>query len=420
MAQLLYPTLWTRQPQTLVGIDWSNPLTQGLVGVVRPEFNREIFTGNVGTPQGGSNLSVVPDIQGRGLRAATTAATQGMDYPGTWPRINGNMSFLLVSRMYAAPVTNVRTAGTYAGSTSQSYGFSPTVANFRFLYVGAGNTLSVVTGAATDLAPHVHLLTVAGTSETMFMDGRRITNVTGPGAITAHVAADFIIEGDNAGGSSTTESVFLCAVWNRCLQDAEGTRISANPWQIFAPLPRRVWMGVSGGSSSGVGNADGVATADGVGKSLANSVGNADGVSTVAGVGKSLANSVGNADGIADVSGFAASLFDGVGNADGVGTAEAFAPSIASGVGNADGVGTAEAVSAPAVTIDSFYDRPSKRKEKYSQKREERDDRLQDILQMFEAKMEPPKIAPIVVQPVKAKPAFDYERDDEETLMALL
>src|SRR5574343_63566 len=41
--------------------------------------------------------------------------------------------------------------------------------------------------------------------------------------------------------------VYLAAVWNRALSSAEIKQLSANPWQLFKPVQRQIWVPVSAG-----------------------------------------------------------------------------------------------------------------------------------------------------------------------------
>lgn len=43
--------------------------------------------------------------------------------------------------------------------------------------------------------------------------------------------------------------VYLAAFWSRVLSDAEIKKLSINPWELFAPNPRKIWSAVSGGAS---------------------------------------------------------------------------------------------------------------------------------------------------------------------------
>ena len=47
--------------------------------------------------------------------------------------------------------------------------------------------------------------------------------------------------------------VGMAALWNRPLSKNEHLSLAQNPWQLFAPMPARMWMGIGGTPAAGVG-----------------------------------------------------------------------------------------------------------------------------------------------------------------------
>lgn len=91
----------------------------------------------------------------------------------------------------------------------------------------------------------------ANTAAYLAVDGVLLGTSAAPGvARTTTTGASYLAGsagGSSIGGAQTTN---LGAVWNRGLTQQEALSLSRNPWQIFAPPPRRLWVvGASTGLS---------------------------------------------------------------------------------------------------------------------------------------------------------------------------
>jgi hypothetical protein len=51
--------------------------------------------------------------------------------------------------------------------------------------------------------------------------------------------------GDAFWGTTATLKVYKAALYRRCFTDVECASLGRNPWQIFAPLQRRIWVSLS-------------------------------------------------------------------------------------------------------------------------------------------------------------------------------
>ena len=93
-----------------------------------------------------------------------------------------------------------------------------------------------------------------------------------------------------------------------------------------------------------VGTANGIATANGVGRSAFPSAGSAAGVASASGVGRSAFPSAGSCAGLATASGVGVALFPSIGSAAGIATANGVGVAAFPSAGNAPGVATASGV----------------------------------------------------------------------------
>lgn len=85
-----------------------------------------------------------------------------------------------------------------------------------------------------------------GVKQTLSVDTRTVSTLTN----TSQQARI----GNVAANARTTEvhddPLFLVVVWDRMLSEAEAKTVSANPWQLFRPIQRRIWVEVGGGGAT--------------------------------------------------------------------------------------------------------------------------------------------------------------------------
>lgn len=244
MATTINRTPWTSQPQQAVGIDWGNPITRGLVGWFTPFDN----CANSGS-------------------AIRTAKSYGVCANG-----QGSYGF---TKPLNAPVTLSRysifalTSGTVTTAERSSFGAGKSTAS-PILHVGhhsatskikmrvwcrsdaGSNPSDVFTSADVfDGKPHFAGLTYDGSTIRSYVDGN-------PDATNAFAGASFSFTHMALGASyrsgnvsvMSTHDVALGVLFDRQLTESEIRSLSQNPWQIFKPLPRRIF--VSSPATSGL------------------------------------------------------------------------------------------------------------------------------------------------------------------------
>lgn len=237
MPSVSQKTIRTTQPQTAVGIDWSNPITRGLVACL--DANRRVLiNGSETRPLTLSNPIRRASQQEYGSTTYQTAM-QAIKAP---PAASSNVTMLSLF----VPSTEVieRTYGqlgqTATGSSfSISSGDGATAGVVRFkVYLGSTRTIgaSQANAGVPNLAIARH---INGKSQNLWLNG---VKDAASGAFTGNSV------GFGYYGYQTTSSVgasILNAVWNCALTDAEIKSLSENPWQIFAPERRVIAFDVS-------------------------------------------------------------------------------------------------------------------------------------------------------------------------------
>ena len=124
------------------------------------------------------------------------------------------------------------------------------------------------------------------------------------------------------------------------LDDKELISLSLNPWQIFQPISRRIWVSVPAGGS--IGASSGTSTTAATGEAIINSVATSAGTSTTAATGEAIINSVATSAGTSTTAATAA-IPGSVGASSGTSTATATGEAIINSVATSAGTSTAAA-----------------------------------------------------------------------------
>lgn len=298
MSGLILPNQWTRQPQTPVQIDWSNPLTQGLIGAINAGAPVDTRVGTVpfvATAQGiGHNANGSSYLVTNATRPVGSAATifhlgnliqntagVGGHTGGIGTTSSGTQLFIIQNNNSGTtkPRALIRLVDAGGVSTAES------------ATLGAGVSSTAIEPWAA---------TYAGTaaSLTLYRNG---VNDTGGRANTAASGAATALNRVSLGGvdrgtdsfSPSGQITLLSLAWDRALSAAEIKALSANPWQIFKAQSRRIFAAAAASGSTGtvaVTNANDTSSASGtttvvgtVARTNANDTSTASGTTTVVG-----------------------------------------------------------------------------------------------------------------------------------------
>ena len=263
---LLRPSVWTQQPQQACEIDWSNPITQGLAIAVMPNANsaRELTLSTPSAKVGSPSNSV-------GSRGVASIGSGGANY----------FTFTDYDKYdLVGPITVIAVVDGISGGVSGGYLSKGPIdtANTPFFFGRSGAIVSLSRGGASDYQRFntTNTVTVPG-APCVF--GVTQNGVLGSGA-TCNYYLNGVTPGSSAGGgmantvaaanalpvrfAGTTEKVYLALAFNRVLSGAEIKSLSDNPWQIFKPIPRRIFAPVSASGGATITTNLGTATASGL------------------------------------------------------------------------------------------------------------------------------------------------------------
>lgn len=216
--------LRTSQPQTAPQIDWSNPLTRGLVVARVPGDN----------PSGGFNL-VVEGGDARGRYTTKSGVLSTDSAVGT-----NTFSFYVLFKTTATILSEVRCLigrGNTSLGANTAFGFD--ISHTNSAYAGSfyvGDSYTNIGKPAGTLAANTEY-SIAGTFDGS--NGRGYSNgvqTVGPTAATVNnTVANLRLNQDSAGQGQSTSRVYVVFYWNRVLSSSEIVSLNNNPWQLFAP-----------------------------------------------------------------------------------------------------------------------------------------------------------------------------------------
>lgn len=248
MSNLVIPRrgIRTKQPTSAVEIDWSAPITAGLISAILP--SAKLFAGT--SPSSGGFTATNHLVTEHGIALGRNGGAWSL----TQRPISGiaaTSDMTMLAFMYgdstvlteSNPVTTGQSAA--AISSSICVGDGTTKALRYRIYLGATRYAGgsyVIPAKPTVVIGRQRY----GVEQALFVDGEK-DPITGSytGAISG------VTHFGSYNGNASTR-VLLSAIWARALSDEEIRSISANPWQIFAPRETRLFVPVSAGGQTTV------------------------------------------------------------------------------------------------------------------------------------------------------------------------
>lgn len=221
-----------RQPQARVGIDRGNPITRGLVTVVRSDQTGP-YNDLVGVNNGAASAT---------LAVSQSSKFQGRRFPGSaYIDLGNNASlypteFTLLSVFFvdnSNPGGNQDLFSTHWSQTGYVLGVGSGSVNFTLGSTGGWVTAS---RAIVGGVPYAAVATNSSTSQAMalYVDGQKST-ASYSGYSYSNGAQNGYIGDSQLYGNFVTGVIALTALWSRALTDSEARSLSENPWQLFAP-----------------------------------------------------------------------------------------------------------------------------------------------------------------------------------------
>lgn len=261
MAALILPSRRVVQPQGPVEVDWANPLTSALALDARgDQFFRDTAAGRIPTQSVGSFTQAATSY---GVAANLASAVTSFGDVELSPA-NAQASFQIIeipdNLTQVAGLLNKRTSAASQNSFSIGYNYVGTEFNvdlgnsagtgvslsYRFnrsTFSTSGNNLVVIVDGAS----------VAGQRIRAYRNGALLpatASIDGATSSFANTTSPLEIGRVNNGTLYYAGKIVLVRSWNRVLEVAEVKALSENPWQIYRPQQRRIWVPVAGGGGT--------------------------------------------------------------------------------------------------------------------------------------------------------------------------
>jgi hypothetical protein len=201
-------------------------------------------------------MSGVVGTKGLARNPGLTGTTGKDAYSGEWSRINAPLTlFTLYQRRTNSFATRV--SGNLTVSTN-GYGFAPNTTNFRAI-VSRSGVNTILTGSTTsNTLLKADALVIGPSNAELWENGVRTVAPTAHGGM-ATPSGSFTHGLENGASNCDSLEIYLSAVWSRELLASELKSLAANPWQIFQPIERQIFIA---DSAVEVVLADGLVTVD--------------------------------------------------------------------------------------------------------------------------------------------------------------
>lgn len=256
------------QPQQPARIDWSNPLTRGLVDVIdmTGPIPRSVI---LKTPVSSFGTRPGRGVNQQGRVTDSSAAFGGWYFQRSDGLYTSNQQTHVAVAQYNAISGNY--AGFFAVSdgTGANTSISVQAGSTSIAYVYYNNsTRAVLTNGLVPVLtgnPGVFVVAADGANLYVYENGVYVPGGGGqsfPGP-TPYSTSRLILFGERAASASYSVKAkqALHLVYNRALSAAEVVAISENPWQIFTPARNGLWVAtVSSGITGTISDTQGANT----------------------------------------------------------------------------------------------------------------------------------------------------------------
>jgi hypothetical protein len=239
------------QPQRGARIDWANPLTSRLSTAI--VFNGPAYDAVSGSLLTSTSFGSAPNISAgtKGLGLAGSGggvALTGKNFqlPSEYT-VTCLVSLSAVDASYGGVISIANSAGTETafqiqrGSATDAFAVSTSTASYG---VASGGSISGLVGKYACIT---FTRTASGTK--LVINAVATTGTAGTVGTIGN--GRIVIFGERASSATTGSDGLAYGLYihNRALSDAEIKSLSDNPWQLFAPVSRAIWVPVSAGST---------------------------------------------------------------------------------------------------------------------------------------------------------------------------
>lgn len=242
---------WTRQPQRPTGVsaEWE---TRGLVALFDTRLGVELIHNNRA-----SNLSTTLSPAAGGMAAdfSGTANQQYAHRPAY--ATTGAMTLVILFDVdalssYGALIAKQASPTTYCpyelrlgnGSTDSTISWLRGASGTYTFGTASGSNLI----AAGDKAVHlIWRISEASSSGSAFVNGTKY-DFSAAGVTPLDNGSSVWIGRRSDGATQLDGRIYYVALFNRAISDAEAQALTANPWQLYAKRPKRIFLSTGGGS----------------------------------------------------------------------------------------------------------------------------------------------------------------------------
>lgn len=297
------------QPQGNARIDWGNPITKGLVGAYLPQGINAVTNAaavSITAPKTATK-------QGSGLLFA--GGTEVAKYDSYQPGIPFTAVTLLVPNFSSSSATR-QGVWVYQATSGSAQNRLRLIwldaTNGFYLDINGGFAYTCKpTFAAGDAIALAYTRAGVTPSNQFYVNGvaattTQVVDTSNTGLPTSAAPLWLGDDVEFASGKRLNGTIALHLHFARVLTAAEIKSLSANPWQLFTPVARSIWVPVAAGGDSTITQADGTSTAGSLGGSAtaATTPTQASGTSTAASIAASAtaAAAVTQADGASTAS----------------------------------------------------------------------------------------------------------------------
>jgi len=246
MAALILPSRRVVQPQQPAQVDWSNPLTRGLLdGLVDFGQGKVSLRGKPVTRENAATIDQITGFRGRRHTSVTdqdSVALEQVARSAATLVIHGTATATAATTWYIAGGV-ADSAGApaliYEAGTSFSY-FS--------IWSSAGTRTNVTGGPAATFPVGVKrtlAMAYAGSNLKAYLDGVKVADGAAPASTKAFGSLNSGTVSASAQNYSWYGIAPIILLYDRALSEAEIRALSDNPWQIFKPMSRRIWAPAS-------------------------------------------------------------------------------------------------------------------------------------------------------------------------------
>lgn len=244
MSVLLTRGTRLSQPQGPVEIDWADPLSNKLLLAV--VGGNVLYDAANKAPLTRSGLSASAGVRGLGISTGTVAGTGILLLPNTDRyRLVGTDCTIFALASTHPTDTGIHTIWSVRDASTQVSQLTVDPASNNMNYVLAG-----VSGAGLSASGPIKnktwfAMTLTGTTIGLYMDGQSGA-ITPSGQFTTSTINPALYN-RNSGGRGWAGQNYLTLIFERGLSATEIKQLADNPWQLFAPIKRQIWVPVSAG-----------------------------------------------------------------------------------------------------------------------------------------------------------------------------